>query len=132
MIWGCVLIGAGFAIVAGAPIFAVAMAGMIVAGLSEGTVSVAELTIIQRFTPDAVRARVNSATEAAAMCAFALSFPFAGLIINVVGVRGAYALAAIGCVIAAGILVPTMQAARELAAQADEPAEERSRPRAAV
>ena len=78
MIWGCVLIGAGFAIVAGAPIFAVAMVGMIVAGLSEGAVSVAELTIIQRFTPDAVRARVNSATEAAAMCAFALSFPFAG------------------------------------------------------
>ena len=111
MIWGCVLIGAGFAVVAGAPIFAVAMLGMIVAGMSEGTVSVAEMTLIQRFTPDAVRARVNSATEAAAMGAFALSFPLAGFIINVVGVRGAYALAALGCVLAAGILVPTMRAA---------------------
>ena len=44
MNWGCVLIGAGFAVVAGAPMFAVAMLGMIVAGLSEGTVSVAEIT----------------------------------------------------------------------------------------
>jgi MFS family permease len=120
MIWGCVLIGSGFAVVAGAPVFEVAMLGMIVAGLSEGTVSVAELTIIQRFTPDAVRARVNSATEAAAMCAFALSFPFAGLIINALGVRGAYALAALGCVLAAGILVPTMRAARRPAAVADD------------
>ena len=111
MIWGCAMIGGGFAIVAGAPIFAVAMLGMVVAGFSEGAVSVAELTIIQRFTPDAVRARVNAATEAAASCAFALSFPAAGLIINVLGVRGAYALAAVGCVLAGAILIPSMRAA---------------------
>ena len=80
------------------------------------------MTLIQRFTPDAVRARVNSATEAAAMGAFALSFPLAGFIINVVGVRGAYALAALGCVLAAGILVPTMRAA------ARQPVCDRARP----
>lgn len=112
MIWGCVLIGAGFATVAVAPVFAVAMAGMILAGVSEGSVSVAEQTILQRCTPDAVRSRVNSASEAAAMGAFALSLPAAGFIINVVGVRGAYAMAAVGCVLAAVILVPTMRAAQ--------------------
>jgi MFS family permease len=125
MIWGCLLIGAGFAVVAGAPIFAVALSGMILAGLSEGAVTVAEQTIIQRCTPDQVRSRVNAASEAAAMGAFALSFPAAGLVINLLGVRGAYAMAAVGCVLAAAILVPTMRAARAIAVPAEpEPAEE--------
>jgi len=115
MIWGCALIGAGFATVAGAPVFAVAAAGMVVAGVSEGTVSVAEQTILQRCTPDSVRSRVNAAGEALAMGAFALSFPAAGFIINVLGVRGAYTMAAVGCVLAALILVPAMRAARTTA-----------------
>jgi hypothetical protein len=55
---------------------------------------------------------VNAAGEAAAMGAFALSFPAAGLVINLLGVRGAYAMAALGCVLAAAILVPAMRAAR--------------------
>ena len=114
MIWGCVMIGAGFFVVAMAPVFVVAMAGMMLAGFSEGMVSVAELTIMQRFTPDAVRARVNAAGEAAASIAFAMSFPAAGVIINVLGVRGAYALAGVGCVLAAGILVPAMRASGRL------------------
>jgi MFS family permease len=119
MIWGCVLIGAGFATVSGAPVFAVAMAGMILAGVSEGAVSVAEQTIIQRCTPDHVRSRVNAATEALAMGAFALSFPAAGFIINLLGVRGAYAMAAVGCALAAMILVPTMREARAAEAASD-------------
>jgi MFS family permease len=112
MIWGCLLIGAGFAVVSGAPVFVVAMAGMILAGVAEGAVSVAEQTIIQRCTPDNVRSRVNSAGEAAAMGAFSLSFPAAGFVINLLGVRGAYAMAAFGCVLAAAVLVPAMRAAR--------------------
>jgi MFS family permease len=92
-------------------VFLVAMAGMILAGVAEGTVSVAEQTIIQRCTPDSVRSRVNAAGEAAAMGAFALSFPAAGLVINLLGVRGAYVMAAFGCVLAAAVLVPAMRAA---------------------
>jgi MFS family permease len=111
MIWGCALIGAGFATVAGSPMFAVAMAGMLLAGVSEGAVGVAEQTIIQRCTPDSVRSRVNAAGEAVALGAFALSFPAAGFLIDLLGVRGAYAMAAIGCVLAALILVPAMRAA---------------------
>ena len=94
MIWGCALIGAGFATVAGAPVFAVALIGMVVAGVSEGAVGVAEQTIIQRCTPDNVRSRVNAASEALAMGAFALSFPAAGFLIDLLGVRGAYLMAA--------------------------------------
>jgi MFS family permease len=111
MIWGCALIGAGFATVAGSPVFAAAMAGMLLAGVSEGAVGVAEQTIIQRCTPDAVRSRVNAAGEALALGAFALSFPAAGFVIELLGVRGAYAMAAVGCFLAALILVPAMRAA---------------------
>jgi MFS family permease len=96
----------------GAPVFVVAMAGMILAGVAEGAVSVAEQTIIQRCTPDGVRSRVNAAGEAAAMGAFSLSFPAAGFVINLLGVRGAYAMAGFGCVLAAAVLVPAMRAAR--------------------
>ena len=124
MIWGCVLIGAGFATVAGAPVFAVALAGMVLAGVSEGAVAVAEQTIIQRCTPDNVRSRVNAAGEALAMGAFALSFPAAGFLIDLLGVRGAYAMAAVGCVLAAVILVPAMRAARAVVSTPEpEPAE---------
>ena len=124
MIWGCALIGAGFATVAGSPMFAVAMAGMLLAGVSEGAVGVAEQTIIQRSSPDAVRSRVNAAGEALALGAFALSFPAAGFLIDLLGVRGAYAMAAVGCVLAALILVPAMRAApsaKATAADAPEP-----------
>jgi MFS family permease len=124
MIWGCALIGAGFATVAVSPIFAAAMAGMLLAGVSEGAVGVAEQTIIQRSSPDAVRSRVNAAGEALALGAFALSFPAAGFLIDLLGVRGAYAMAAVGCVLAALILVPAMRAApsaKATAADAPEP-----------
>jgi MFS family permease len=124
MIWGCALIGAGFATVAVSPVFAAAMAGMLLAGVSEGAVGVAEQTIIQRCSPDAVRSRVNAAGEALALGAFALSFPAAGFLIDLLGVRGAYAMAAVGCVLAALILVPAMRAApdaRSTAADAPEP-----------
>ena len=128
MVWGCLLIGAGFAVVSGAPVFAVALAGMIVAGVAEGAVSVAEQTIIQRCTPDNVRSRVNAAGEAAAMGAFSLSFPAAGFVINLLGVRGAYLMAAFGCVLAAAVLVPAMRAARATAVTDERQVEEAPRP----
>jgi hypothetical protein len=52
------------------------------------------------------------------MGAFALSFPAAGLVINLLGVRGAYAMAAFGCALTAAVLVPAMRAARATAVTA--------------
>ena len=121
MVWGCVLVGAGFATVAVAPVFAFALAGMILAGLSDGTVTVSELTIIQRCTSDHLRSRVNAAFDAATAAAFALSFPSAGFLINLLGVRGAYWMAAVGCWLAALILAPAMRALRRQRQAADEP-----------
>jgi MFS family permease len=109
MVGGCALIGAGFALVAFAPVFAFALAGMATAGLAEGAVTVSEQGILQRRTPDAVRSRATAATEAAVMGAFALSFPAAGFMINLLGVRGVYLLAGFGCAVSALILIPAMR-----------------------
>jgi MFS family permease len=110
MIGGCAVIGAGFAAVALAPVFGLALAGMVTAGMAEGAVTVCEQGILQRRTPDAVRSRATAATEAATMAAFALSFPAAGFVINLLGVRGAYLMAAAGCALSAAILIPAMRA----------------------
>ncbi|HEY3766732.1 MAG TPA: MFS transporter [Gaiellales bacterium] len=109
MIGGCAVIGIGFAVVAFAPLFAVALAGMVTAGMAEGAVTVSEQGILQRRTPDAVRSRATAATEAAVLAAFALSFPLAGFLIHVLGVRGVYLLAALGCSLSALILIPAMR-----------------------
>ncbi len=109
MVVGCAVIGAGFAAVAAAPAFAFALAGMAAAGLAEGAVTVSEQGILQRRTPDAVRSRATAATEAAAMGAFALSFPTAGFMLHLIGVRGVYVLAAAGCAVATLILIPAMR-----------------------
>ncbi len=112
MVVGAAVIGAGFATVAVAPMFGIALAGMTMAGMAEGSVSVSEQGILQRRTPDAVRSRATAATEAAILGAFALSFPTAGFMINLLGVRGVYGLAAGGCAVSALILIAAM---RELA-----------------
>jgi MFS family permease len=110
MIGGCAVIGAGFAVVSFAPAFGVALAGMATAGMAEGAVSVSEQGILQRRTPDAVRSRATAATEAAILVAFALSFPSAGFMINLIGVRGVYLLAGAGCGVSALILIAAMRA----------------------
>src|SRR5579871_112394 len=109
MVGGCLVIGFGFAAVTVAPVFAAVLGGMLVAGLAEGTLSVAEQNIMQRLTPDAVRSRVNAAIEAAALLAFAISFGLAGFAISLLGVRGVYASAALGHVLGAAIMLPAMR-----------------------
>ena len=121
MVVGCAFIGAGFAAVAVAPAFAFALMGMATAGLADGAVMVSEQGILQRRTPDAVRSRATAATEAAAMSAFALSFPTAGFMLHLIGVRGVYVLAAAGCAVATLVLVSAM---RELAGAEPAAAEE--------
>ena len=110
MVAGCAVIGAGFATVAFAPVFAVVLVGMVSAGVAEGVVTVAEQGILQRRTPDAVRSRVSAATEATVMVAYALSLPSAGFVIGAIGVRGAYLLASGACAVAAVILIAAMRA----------------------
>ena len=117
MIGGTVVIGAGFGTVAVAPVFPLALAGMLAAGFAEGAVSVAEQGILQRRTPDAVRSRATAVTEAAMLAAFALSFPPAGFLIELIGVRGVYAMGAVGGLLAGVVLVPAMRRLGQPAAE---------------
>ena len=55
------------------------------------------------------------------MGAFALSFPTAGFMLHLIGVRGVYVLAAAGCAVATVILIPAM---RELGRDGDPAPEE--------
>ena len=131
MVVGCAFIGAGFAAVAVAPAFAFALMGMATAGLADGAVMVSEQGILQRRTPDAVRSRATAATEAAAMSAFALSFPTAGFMLHLIGVRGVYVLAAAGCAVATLVLVSAMRELAGAEPAADEPVGELVRGKAA-
>jgi hypothetical protein len=92
------------------------------AGVAEGAVSVAEQTIIQRCTPDSVRSRVNSAGRGGCDGArFIAVVPRPhGFVINLLGVRGAYLMAAFGCVLAAAILVPVRCEAARATVVSDE------------
>jgi MFS family permease len=109
MVGGAFVIGAGFGVVAAAPDISAALGGMALAGFADGAVLVAEQGILQRRTPDAVRSRTTAASEALLLSAFALSFPAAGFVIQLIGVRGVYAMAAAGGALAAAVLVRAMR-----------------------
>ena len=83
---------------------------MVVAGASDGLVEVAVEVIFQRRSPDVVRSRVIAALEAVFHGGLAVSFFFAGSLIDAVGPKAAYVLAGAGCTLAAILLVPVLRA----------------------
>jgi MFS family permease len=85
---------AGLALAGAAPVLAIGLAGMGLAGAGRGLGDVAETTLLQRRTDDKVRSRVFAAQEGAAHVAFTMSALAGGLIVDVVSARGAFAAAA--------------------------------------
>jgi predicted MFS family arabinose efflux permease len=67
---------------------------MAVAGAGRGLGDVAATTLLQARADDDVRSRVFAAQEGAAHLAFTLSALSGGLLVELVGVRGAFAAAA--------------------------------------
>jgi len=72
-------------------------------------VEVATEVIFQRRSPDLVRSRVIAALEAVFHGGLAVSFLFAGTLVDAFGPKAAYALAGAGCTVAAIILVPVLR-----------------------
>ncbi len=91
------------------PVFTPIILALFVAGASDGIVDVAAMGIFQRRTPDAVRSRVLAVLDGALMVAFAVSFLFAGALVEAFGPRAAYAVAGAGCLVAAILLVPLLR-----------------------
>jgi hypothetical protein len=83
--------GATGLVIAGvAPVLAVALAGMAIAGIGRGLGDVASVTLLQSRTVDEVRSRVFAAEEGAAHIAFSVSAFSGGLLVSVGGARVAF------------------------------------------
>jgi MFS family permease len=108
LVWGAA--GAALAIgaTAGAPWLATAALMMALAGLSNSVSSVAEETLVQRWTPDAIRSRVFAALEAAIVAALGLGLAVGGVVLAA-GPRVAYAVAGVLGLVGCGILLAAVR-----------------------
>ena len=79
--------GIGLALAAGAPVLVVALAGMAIAGAGRGLGEVADTTLVQARTEDAVRSRVFAAEDASAHVAFSVAMLAGGVLVGVGGAR---------------------------------------------
>jgi MFS family permease len=101
--------GAGLLLAGLAPVLAVALAGMAIAGTGRGLGDVADRTPVQARTDDARRTRVFAAQEGAAHTAFSAAALVGGLIVSAAGARAGI-LAAAGCGLAAALVASRMLA----------------------
>jgi MFS family permease len=72
--------------------------------------------VIQRSTPDAIRARVFAAFGGLGMAANVVAFLIAGVLVDLVGPRGVYAIAASSALVAAVALLPAIRVLRSISA----------------
>jgi MFS family permease len=85
---------AGLALAGAAPLFAIALAGMALTGAGRGIGDVSATTLLQARADDEVRSRVFAAEEGAGHLAFTLAALSGGLLVELVGARGAFGVAA--------------------------------------
>jgi MFS family permease len=94
LVWSFTAGAAGLALAGAAPVLAIGLGGMALAGAGRGLGDVAATTLIQEQTNDAVRSRVFAAQEGAAHVAFSVSALSGGLLVQLLSARGAFAVAA--------------------------------------
>jgi predicted MFS family arabinose efflux permease len=85
---------AGLALSGAAPVLALCLTGMAVAGAGRGLADVAAVTLVQARAPDEVRGRVFAAQDGAAHAAFSVSAFTGGLLVQLGGAHGAFVTAA--------------------------------------
>jgi MFS family permease len=95
-----------FAMVVGVtPVFWLVLVALLGFGACDGVTIVAENTIMQERTPDAVRSRTNAAFEAVLSVGLAAGYLLAGPVLGMVSPQGAYRIGAVGAFIAALFLL---------------------------
>ena len=112
----------GLALAGLAPMLVVALGAFAVAGAGRGLGEVAETTLVQSGTRDAVRSRVFAAQEAAGHVAFSVAMVAGGLLVELGGARFAVEAAALCGLLAALIARRLPDGVR------DENADQRDRP----
>jgi MFS family permease len=111
---GTVLIGLTTAGVALSPWFVAVLVLILLAGLADAIVMVADRSIQQRRTPDVVRSRVVSASESVITIALAAGFVLGGPALELLGPRGVYALGGAFAFVGAVVLLPILRASRRV------------------
>jgi MFS family permease len=101
--------GAGLLLAGLAPAITVALVGMAVAGTGRGLGDVADTTLVQARTEDAVRSRVFAAQDGAAHAAFSAAMLAGGVLVGLSGPRLA-TLTAAGCALAGALVASRMLA----------------------
>jgi MFS family permease len=112
LVAGTVVIGVTTAGVALSPWFPPVLALILMAGVADAIVMVADRNIQQRRTPDVVRSRVVSASEAVVTVALAVGFVLGGPALEVLGPRAVYAIGGACGFLGALVLVPVLRASR--------------------
>jgi MFS family permease len=93
LVWSFAAGAAGLGLAGAAPVLAVGLGGMALAGAGRGLGDVAATTLIQERASDEVRSRVFAAQDGAAHAAFSVSAFSGGLLVQLVSARGAFAAA---------------------------------------
>jgi MFS family permease len=112
LVLGSVVIGVTTAGIALSPSFWPILALLLLSGVADAVIMVADRSIQQRRTPDAVRSRVVSASEAMVTLALTAGFALGGPILELVGPRAAYAIGGVGGFVGAVVLIPVLRASR--------------------
>lgn len=111
--FGSILVTAMCVFVGLSPIFVGVLLAVGLMGIGEGTQTVAQQSIMQRRTPDAVRSRVASAMDAVAQLSIGVAFLAAGALVAWVGPRGTYVIGGLVGLLSILALRPVVAARRE-------------------
>lgn len=112
---GAWLVGSAFLLsvtgfgVALSPWFGLALFWVLAFGLADGPTIVVEQNLLQRRTPDVVRGRVMGAWEMGMHAGLITALVLGGIIVPIVGPKGAYAFGGITGLIGAVILLPVLK-----------------------
>ncbi|CAA9540261.1 MAG: hypothetical protein AVDCRST_MAG79-1793 [uncultured Thermoleophilia bacterium] len=109
LVVGTLVMGVAMGSVGVSPWFAPIVGLMVLGGLGNGLIDVAETTLVQLRTPDAVRSRVFAASETLVLGAFGVSFVAGGPLVDAVGPQPVYALGALGAGLAALLLATLLR-----------------------
>jgi MFS family permease len=90
------------------PVFALVLVSSVLGGVGSGAVNVARQVLLQRTVPDRLRARVFGVVEALATASFVIGLATAGPVVEVMGVRAAYAASGVVLALGALILLPLL------------------------
>lgn len=107
-------LGAGFALTAVAPWFALTLGGLAAGGGSMSIAGVGEDVLLQRRVPDDVRGRVYAGHIAAVQASLAFPLIFSGFLVNILGAQPVYGIAAVMCGLGVIALTALLRSERRL------------------